>query len=215
MKIAFAGTSGSGKTTLATWLAKEMELPYISGSSGDLKNLEDKEYLKAKFGFEGNAGHSNVIQESHKNPMLGFEIQRIVRRRRSQLIRNNPEFVTDRSPIDNWVYFMMQSGIYQSEAACGRFLEECYISTSHLDYLIYVPSLLNVIEDNGSRVANIYVQKMVDSFFDSSFKAFQKTMDRDNRCKTKLIVITMQDLQKRKDYLLTALGKRDKTTDTI
>lgn len=204
MKIAFTGTSGSGKTTLATWLADRLEIPFMVGSSGTLYELEDRNFLFHKFGFRGEKGHQHVIQESHKNPELGMVIQDMVRRRRAENFRENVNFVTDRSPLDNWVYFMSQAGIYRNETECLEFYNKCIEMVMELDYLVYVPAMLPEIEDNGSRVANKYVQRMIDHQFHAEYALLKRVIENSG-IKTRLLRINMVDLQMRKDYLINNL----------
>jgi hypothetical protein len=203
MKIAFTGSSGSGKTTLATWLAEEKDLTFIPGSSGGLKTDEDRKFLKENFGFEGGKGHANVIQQSHINPELGYYIQSTVRRRRAELIRNNDDFVTDRSPLDNWVYFILQASTYQSQENCNNFLVKVTEMFKDLDAVIYVPSMFSNIENNGSRVSNVYFQQAVDAYFELCFRNFQRSLAADYG--TKFLRIPMVDLQLRKDYIINNL----------
>jgi len=185
MKIAFTGASGSGKTTLVKHVAKELDIPHFSGSSGDLKIESDKKYLFDKYGFKGEAGHLNVIQESHKNPEFGFELQCMVQERRAELIRDHDHFVTDRSPLDNWVYFLLQSAPYQTEEVVQEFMDKCINAMRGLDFVIYIPSMIP-IEDNGSRVANLHYQRAIDSIFNKYWLEFVIRMETNGPVMSKI-----------------------------
>lgn len=189
-KIAFTGASGSGKTTLVKWVSKEWDIPHFSGSSGDLKIESDKKYLLDKYGFNGEAGHANVIQESHKNPEFGYELQCMIQERRAELIRDHDNFVTDRSPLDNWVYFLLQSAPYQTEEVVEQFMVKCLNAMMELDYVIYIPSLIP-IENNGSRVANLHYQRAVDAIFDKYWLQFNVELEGSTVVMSKITSISL------------------------
>lgn len=206
-KIAFTGTSGSGKTTLVKYVAEQFRLNHISGSSGDLKNEHDRVYLEKEFGFTGNQGHAHVIRESHNNPELGLAIQNIILSRRTELIENTEDFVTDRSPLDNWVYFMLQAGLYQDMQTCQFFLEKAYSAFSKLTHVFYVPAMLTEVENNGSRIANFHYQSAVDAIFNRYWPAFQHHARVANpRIATHKIVDL--DLATRKEFIHKVLSEK-------
>ena len=195
-KIAFTGASGSGKTTLVKFVAKEFNIEHFSGSSGDLKIDSDRKYLFDKYGFKGNEGHLNVIQESHKNPDFGYELQCIIQERRAELIRDVDNFITDRSPLDNWVYFLLQSAPYQNDKVIHEFLRKCINAMANLDIVIYIPSLIP-IEDNGSRVPVLHYQKAVDAIFEKYWVEFKVELEVMG-AKTVMSKIASMDLEIRK-----------------
>src|SRR5690606_13957187 len=111
LKVAFSGSSGSGKTTLVTFVAEQLGLTHRSGSAGDLKKEGDKQLLDEVFQYPG-GGHVGVIRYSAINPEYGITNQRLLQIRRAEVIRENNNFVTDRSPADNLTYFINQCGYH-------------------------------------------------------------------------------------------------------
>jgi len=205
MKVAFSGASGSGKTTLVKWVAEHYNLPHLSGSSGDLKTDDDREYLASRFGVEGREGHAKVIKESHNNPEFGYELQRMILTRRSELIKDNQVFVTDRSPIDNFVYYMLQAGLYQNDGINHDFYEACIQAMIPLDHIFVVPFMFDFVEDNGSRLTSQVYQHMVTHIFSLYHYQFQAEMSRVNS-NTKIHLITPLLLDDRKNKIINILG---------
>lgn len=165
-RICLSGPSGTGKTTLAKALSEKTGIPYIPGSSfSQLLTGPQRDILKM-MGYTG-SGHKEVIQLSNTNPMFGLTYQTFVLEQRSKLLSNTPEFITDRSPLDNWVYFLLQCAHLTEEKTVITFFNTVLQAFHHLDTLIYLPfNNPNGVEDNKSRVANTFYQRVVSSVFD-------------------------------------------------
>lgn len=164
MKVAFTGTSGAGKTTLVKYVAEKYGLPWISGSSGDLKTQEDKD----RFPEIQGKGHEHVIVQSALNPYLGWENQLQILQRRKEAIENNSSFVTDRSPVDNMVYMLMQCAYHKEidDHMVSLFKQTCLEAWSKLTHVIYIkPCQPEGIENNNSRVTNLHYQQSIDAVF--------------------------------------------------
>lgn len=164
MKIAFSGPSGSGKTTLVKYV-ESLGFKWLNGSSGELKTMGDKDNLYEKHKFTGNHGHAHVISQSHQNPELGKDIQRMILLRRTELIISNDQFVTDRSPLDNWIYYLLQVAPYSSDEETAIFYNKCLEAFELLTHVIIVPFMFDRVENNGSRIPNVYYQKMISELF--------------------------------------------------
>lgn len=168
MKVAFTGSSGSGKTTLVKFVEKEFNLKHISGSAGDVKLPEDEEYLISEYGTADLPGHAGVISLSAQNIKFGIDNQLILQKRRNQIISENYNFVTDRSPIDNLTYFVNQVGFHPdvTDEIVKNFIDRSLEAWMQLTHVIFVRAVQpKEIENNGSRVANIYYQKSIDAQF--------------------------------------------------
>lgn len=158
MKIFISGPSGIGKTTMANFLAKEYNIPFIQGSS---KVLWDK------YGINS---HKELIQKTNTDPDFGVNFQLELLEYRSKAIEGHESFVTDRSPMDNLVYFMLQVSDKVDSNVTFKYLQMCR-ETYPKDY-IQVFMGLNYdmckqgLEDDGFRVTNIYYQLMVNAIFD-------------------------------------------------
>lgn len=170
MRVAFTGASGAGKTTLVKFVSNTYRLPWLNGSSGDLKTVSDTRQLTRK-GLVQGRGHRDVIQSGHANPQASWENQTAILVRRAELLYQENEFVTDRSPIDNVVYMLMQSSMYRSEQDVEKFIFEAGKHLPRITHLIQVRTF-GQTEDNGSRVPNIFFQEMVEAVFDHVINSF-------------------------------------------
>lgn len=167
MRIVLTGPSGSGKTTLALALASELDMPFIEQSAGKILSPEDIEFLTKTFDWK-QEGHASVIRLSNLQPEFGWEFQLRLLNARFKLFEENPHAIFDRSFIDNLVYFTLQTSHLVSEARCSEFYSEAVANhrvlvdkTIHLSY-----RQQGDVENNGSRVSNIFYQKAVDSVFE-------------------------------------------------
>ena len=207
MKLAFTGSSGSGKTTLVHYVKESYNLKWLNGSSGDIKNEDQQTFLKARGMNVGN-GHAEIIRAGHENPVVGVFNQDFILQARLDLIKSNDNFVTDRSPIDNIVYYIMQCGPYVTEKDTAEFIDKALQGLQELTHLIYIPAMLPQIEDNGSRIANTHYQSAVDAVFKM---VLIKYMDQLAIGGPKLLVIDVVDLEERKKLVYNFLG----TSNTI
>jgi hypothetical protein len=94
--------------------------------------------------------------------------QQLLQMRRKEIIDQNDDFVTDRSPVDNMAYMINQVGYHPmvTPEVCEEFLKQCVEAYEGLTHLIYIkPVQPNEVERNYSRVANKYYQKGVDAQF--------------------------------------------------
>lgn len=173
-KIACTGASGSGKTTLVNYIAKTLNIPFISGSSGDMKSKWDRDELMREYGFEKNQGHSAVIRYSAKNPDFAIRNQEINRANRAKLITEHDNFVTDRSPVDNLTYFVAQCGFHKdvTDPVTERFANNCLFVYKQLTHVIYIKAVEPKVEDNGSRISNTWFQKASDAQFEYWLKNY-------------------------------------------
>jgi deoxyadenosine/deoxycytidine kinase len=164
-RIALCGPSGSGKSTLANAIATHLQIPYKENSAGLLLPKEDQDFLISNFGWK-KSGHSDVIALSHTNPAFGWEFQTRLLAARSKFMQSNANYIIDRSPVDNLVYFLMQTALHYPQESAKYFIEAAQLAARNLTHLIFIPTMLTgEIENNGSRVANYYYQQMVTSIF--------------------------------------------------
>lgn len=198
MKIAFAGPSGTGKTTLANFISETFDIPFIKGSAGLILTEEDKKFLHDLGGYS-QKGHKEVIQLSG-DPIFGWNFEALVLQRRTELIMGNSEFITDRSPIDNLTYFMLQASWGVSEDDIGKIISHAQKTLMELTHIIYIP--LNnpdgVIEDNDSRIPNFYFQRMVDKLFQHTIADYFSPKQLGYR-RPKFLELNRWDLEFRKN----------------
>ena len=159
MRIAMAGPSGTGKTTLAKYLAEEFNLEYIPGSSGLLMK-EFNDPLPTN-------GHRELINYSSEKVEKGLEIQKNILLNRIEKFKGKYNFITDRSPLDNMVYMLMEVSHNASTAWTNIFYTKAFDFYKTFDIIIYIQFVNegNYIEDNGSRITNPWFQEMSDAVF--------------------------------------------------
>lgn len=197
LKVACSGSSGSGKTTLVTFIAEKFGLTHISGSAGDVKKEGDKMLLDEVYGYPG-GGHVGVIKFSALNPEYGIMNQKLLQMRRSELIMNNTNFVTDRSPADNMTYMVNQTAYHPmvTDAMCTEFFNDCVRAWEELTHVIYVKAVQpDAVEVNGSRVANRFYQQAIDT----QFELWIKKLDEATVDGPKILIIDFWDLEQRKE----------------
>lgn len=165
-RIILSGPSGCGKTTLATEISRQLGIPFISNSAGDILSEEDKVELHRDFGWKAQ-GHREVIRLSSINPDFGYQFQYRVLMARKKLYLLNDEAIFDRSFIDNAVYFTLQVAPYIDYDKCLAFYNECKeLQETLVDKTIIISYERQLeVEENGSRVSNLIYQQAVDDVF--------------------------------------------------
>lgn len=196
-KIAFTGSSGAGKTTLVTFVAEKLGLTHISGSAGDVKKEGDKMLIDDVLHYPG-GGHVGVIRYSALNPEYGLLNQKMLQMRRRELIMENDNFVTDRSPIDNLTYFVNQVGYHPmvTDQMVEEFMADCMKAWEELSHVIYIKAVQpKAVEVNYSRVANRFYQKAIDAQFEYWLVNY---FMKNSVAGPEVLIIDYWDLDKRK-----------------
>ena len=166
MKIFIAGPSGVGKTTMAEHLAKKHNIPFLVGSS---KVLWEKHNINS---------HRELIERTNLEPNFGLDFQFELLDYRNNLMKEHNSFVTDRSPLDNLVYFMLQvsdkvdsNTSYEYIKRCREVYPDNYLQVyMGLNYSMCHSMCKIGMEDDGFRITNIYYQLTVDSIFKNIIK---------------------------------------------
>jgi thymidylate kinase len=154
-RIFITGTSGVGKTTLAKFISQRFGLPYISTSAS---------ILWPKYGF---TSHADALRKCMANPEIGFLYQREILSTRIEALVNEKEFVTDRGPIDNLAYFLLQQA-YHSDENNSLFITACGQLHKLGDKTIFLTlpdesAEAYTIEDNEKRITSMVYQRLVDN----------------------------------------------------
>lgn len=203
MKIAFAGPSGSGKTTLVKYIEEDFKLKWLNGSSGQLKTEQENKTL-TELGLKVGGGHQQVIQSGHANPEAAWLNQDRILTNRANLFADNDNFVTDRSPIDVLVYATIQCGPYVDDHRLTDLVKDAFQACKHLTHIIYIPTMLYPIENNGSRITNYLYQKAMGKVFEMYLEMMEQELISYEQ-RPQVIRITTADLAQRKrqiaDYL--------------
>lgn len=175
-KIFISGPSGSGKTTLAKYIAARYRIPFVDGSS---------KVLWKRYGIES---HADLITKCSNDPEMAIKFQFELLDYRMEAIQGKSEFVTDRSPLDNLVYYLLQISHMQNTDTTREFVEACSDSMHRFGFIqIYldIKGTPYDLENDGMRVHNEYYQEMVDAVF--------KQLIRDNTLFSKALVTSVNE----------------------
>ena len=152
-KIFITGVSGIGKTTLAEYISKRMQIPFVVGSST---------ILWEKYGIKN---HLDILKMGLNDPKKGLDFQLELLSKRFELSNEHQHFVTDRSPIDNAVYFLLQNSQSLKEEQVESYIQKCWDYFHNTPYcqIIYLSHKtgLRTIEDDSKRITNPYFQNDV------------------------------------------------------
>jgi len=162
-RVFLCGASGTGKTTLAKFIEQEFKLPFITTST---KPLWDE------FGFNS---HKDVIKHSLANPAAGHEFQMEVLRYRDKAVEKHTHFVTDRSPVDNIGYYLLQVSPTGSLGLQELMYREAQLQIMrYMDALIFVKYTWDInLEDDHKRVTNPRYQHMCTNVFEGVLESFR------------------------------------------
>lgn len=159
MKILLSGISGIGKTTMANILAQKYNLPFIIGSS---KVLWKKYHIDS---------HRMLIDRCNSSNQFALDFQYELLEYRKNEMAKYDRFVTDRGPLDNLVYFLLQLSHNVSQFQTAKYIEACIDSLPKDSLQIYfkfdpmVLKSMDHLENDGARIINNYYQMMVASVF--------------------------------------------------
>lgn len=154
-RIFISGPSGSGKTTLAKYIAARYQIPFIEGSTKPLWQ---------KHGIEN---HLQLIMKTCEDVKWGLSFQDEVLEYRREKLEGIDQFVTDRSPLDNLVYFMLQCAHYVDDSYIEDYVSKCNYNYGNNTFVQLVLNCAPVIEDDGFRVNNKHYQMMTEAIFNN------------------------------------------------
>ncbi len=152
MKIAICGASGTGKTTLAKELEKAVkELVFVSTSAKE---------VWPKYGLDKHT-------DPHEMPIDVFrDYQNDILSRRKEVLSKHDSYITDRSPVDNIVYYLQGVAMRENSGISKLYIDKIEEQLKNLDLIIFLPLTQSIIlEDDGKRVQNWYYQCMINSMF--------------------------------------------------
>ena len=166
MKISISGHSGIGKTTLAKEISNRYGIPFITTSSKPIWE---------KHGIENQA---DIIQKSALDPQWGIQFQCDLVNYRVDELGKYPKYVTDRSLLDNWVYFIVNISAFthiQSMQAYQALVNQASSSihdesSIHLHLASEWGMINGIIEMDGLRISNPYFQTMINGVFEQSIE---------------------------------------------
>lgn len=162
-RIFITGASGIGKTTLAKMVSDLIRIPFISTSAKG---------VWPKFGF---TDHKTAHRKSCYDVRVGNQYQHEVLKQRVKVLEGLKSFVSDRSPFDNYAYYLMQIGYLNNEFENSVFRGMCEDHLYLGEALIFLRFPDDIkIENDGFRIVNPDYQRMVDSTINLTIKKLIK-----------------------------------------
>lgn len=160
MKIIISGPSGSGKTTLAEYISKRYMIPFVTTSA---KTLWKKYDIKS---------HKGLITKCTHDLDFGIKFQEELLNMRAEIDAKSMTYVSDRGPIDNMVYFLMQLSPYLDDETIENYMWRCrdlvHAMGFYKQIVIDIGSpegLPEVIPHDGFRISSKYYQCMSNRIF--------------------------------------------------
>lgn len=170
IKIGVSGASGVGKTTLSKAISEKFNIAFITGSARMSLTQEDLSELMSIRGLKNNwsnKNHLDNILNSLIDPPFGLELQNRILNRRKVCLESSNSFITDRTPIDNMVYFMMQNSVVLGPGDTINYINSCVdVLLKNFDVVFFIrTSGMEDVEDDGLRINNLPYQMMIDNIF--------------------------------------------------
>lgn len=194
-RIYISGCSGTGKSTLAKWIAEEYKIPFIETSTKPLW----EEFNISK--------HNDIISRSVNDPHWGLKFQRACLDMRKDVLQfdKSIDFVTDRSPMDNIVYFLLQNAPHLTEDDCTDYIADAIAQFAYNTHIIHITYSLDIkLEDDKMRVANQHYQLMVDAIFGRAYYLYYNYI-KNHKLQNEILQLTVWDWETRigqvKEYL--------------
>lgn len=153
-RLMITGASGVGKTTLARHISEAYDIPFITSSA---------KAVWPSFGFKN---HLQAHEESIKNKHVGVQYQWAILKQRLDTLKGH-NYITDRSPIDNMAYIMMQLGFGLTECETLDFISECSKGMMLCDGLIFIRWNGEIeLENDHNRIVNPFFQAYTDAIIE-------------------------------------------------
>lgn len=144
MKILLSGPSGCGKTFLCEKYSDFFNISFLKVDTLDI-------FKKYKINSQ-----LDIIELGIKNPDLTQIIYQELIDLRLSLINSNLSFISDRSPLDNIIYYLLQHSYFNKNA--DSFIEDNFekIKTAlSTTCNIILPSNQKFLVENGVRLTNV------------------------------------------------------------
>ena len=147
MRIGICGAQGTGKSTLAKVLAKELQLPLIT---------EQARLVAKRMGVVS----ESELRQRPKKEQIEFQINCLVQQIHAECSHPGG-FVSDRTTIDNAVYWVSSVHNDASYVDRVRYLQEAQLNARDYDLVVYCRPFGSV-EDDGFRIPDNVYQREID-----------------------------------------------------
>lgn len=146
-KIIITGAAGTGKTSLIDALFENLQINSL------YQKLE--ETVRILCAERGYSSPYDIKDDVHKfrEDLLARQIQR-------ENFANS--FISDRSTIDAWSYFMRWSWNYVEVERAEAYYQQAFAQAQKYDLIIYVPIMFETVHDDGFRWDNKIYQEQMD-----------------------------------------------------
>ena len=190
-RICITGSSGTGKTKLAKWISEFYHIPYVNTSA---------KLIWKKYGIKN---HKDLLKMVKLDEKFAVEYQHRILNMRTKILMNHDEFVTDRGPLDNIAYYLLECSAFETTRATEYFIEKAMILYSEqLTHQIILPFTEDTpLEDDGYRITNIYYQTMVDIMIHYLVKNYAMKIPN-----VEIKVIIGWSFKKRQDIIMSFLS---------
>lgn len=152
MKVLLTGASGSGKTTLAKHISEKYSIPFINGSAKE---------LWPKYGI---TTHRELIKACDDSAEFAQSFQYELLLHRQKQTMGIDSYVTDRTPLDNLLYYMLQVSHKVDTDANRTYIRACQDAFPAGDcHLVMCTTPRNGLEDDGMRINNVFYQMLCEN----------------------------------------------------
>lgn len=145
LTIGLCGAQGVGKSTLAKRLAEELGLPLITKQARKAARTLGLDKLP-------NPRTEVALSNAFQNLCLHYQLQEESK---------YPSFISDRTTIDNALYYLMNNAFHAEPADNMLYYQKCTENTSRYSLLVYIPIEFE-LKDDGFRDNNRFRQQEAD-----------------------------------------------------
>lgn len=157
LKVALIGAESTGKTTLAKKFANEVNCSII--------NENAREILKER---------NLIVKDLLKDKQLGIEIQYEIIERRLKKERKLKSFISDRSTLDNLMYYLKWFSEFDNEKNVNNYINLCFENAKNYDYIFLCPTKSINLKKDNIRLGNEIERKNTEIFLLGLLYKFEK-----------------------------------------
>lgn len=157
-RIVITGAAGVGKTTLAKKFVEALN--ELSPDHEYEEITEVAKQLCEERGYENIYAVEDHFQFRHDVLEKQIALE-------DAIMERDHKFISDRSTLDCWVYFMRWSWTLAMVEDTEKYYQRCASQAAKYDLIVYIPKMFNTVEDNF-RWANETYQNQIDRVIKST-----------------------------------------------